>query len=206
MKCEEIQERLGIYFDLPEEDEERIAMDEHLKQCEACREEFRIWEESSDLIRLAHEEAGTLVYTSQLVSDQVMKRIYQQEGWRMPISSRIYSISFSLRRKLTIMAAFFVALFVVSFLHTAFNTESTAEADRASGYGINQAAKAAVGPADSLNVHSMTQTTIASVSPTIIDPVKIGPLRTMPNYMLSLSILGLISTLLIMNWLSRTRA
>lgn len=207
MKCEDIQERLGIYFDLPEEDEDRIAVDEHIRQCETCREEFRIWEESADLIRLSQEESEPVLYSSPMVTDSVMKRIYQQEGWRAPVSNRIYSISFALRRKLTIMAAFFVALFLVSFLHTAYNTQHSAEADLSTNdYGINQAAKATINPADSLNVHSMPHTTLASISPTIIDPVKIGPLRSMPDYMLSLSILGLISTLLIMNWLSRTRA
>ncbi|MDF2938283.1 MAG: zf-HC2 protein [Paenibacillaceae bacterium] len=206
MKCEDIQERLGIYFDLPEEDEDRIAVDEHIRQCETCREEFRIWEESADLIRLSHEEIEPVLYSSPMVTDQVMKRIYQQEAWRTPIPNRIYSISFALRRKLTVMAAFFVALFLVSFLHTAYNTQHSAEPVPTKDYGINQAAKATINPADSLNVHSMPNTTMASVSPTIIDPVKIGPLRSIPDYMLSLSILGLISTLLIMNWLSRTRA
>ncbi len=205
MKCEDIQERLGIYFDLPEGDEDRIAVDDHIRQCESCREEFRIWEESADLIRLSQEETEPVLYSAPMVTDQVMKRIYQQEAWRTPISNRIYSISFALRRKLTIMAAFFVALFLVSFLHTAYNTQHSAEPVPTKDYGINQAAKATINPADSLNVHSMPNTAMASVSPTIIDPVKIGPLRSMPDYMLSLSILGLISTLLIMNWLSRTR-
>lgn len=205
MKCEDIQERLGIYFDLPEGDEDRIAVDEHIRQCESCREEFHIWEESADLIRLSQEETEPVLYSAPMVTDQVMRRIYQQEAWRTPISNRIYSISFALRRKLTIMAAFFVALFLVSFLHTAYNTQHSAEPVPTKDYGINQAAKATINPADSLNVHSMPNTTMASVSPTIIDPVKIGPLRSMPDYMLSLSILGLISTLLIMNWLSRTR-
>lgn len=204
MKCEEIQELFGIYFDLPEDDERRAMLDEHVLTCDSCREEFRIWEESADLIRLAQEEPEPVFYTSPPVTDQVMKRIYNSEGWRTPVSDRIYSIPYKLRRNLIGIIAFCLALFMFSFVHTLVNGRGDTN-EVSDHYGINQAAKATANPAASLNVHSMTRTTLASVGPTIIDPVKIGPIRTIPDYLLSLSLLGLISTLLIMNWLSRTR-
>jgi predicted anti-sigma-YlaC factor YlaD len=205
MKCEEIQELLGTYFDLPEDDVRRAAVDQHILECEACREEFRMWEESADLIRLAQEEPGPYLYMSPPVADQVMSRIYQSEGWRTPVSNRIYSIPYKLRRNMTAIIAFCLALFMISFVHTLMNGEKVAESEASNNYGINQAAKATINPANSLNVHSMSRTTLASAGPAIIDPVKIGPIRTVPDYLLSLSILGLISTLLIMNWLSRTK-
>lgn len=206
MKCEEIQELFGVYFDLPEDDERRALVEEHIRSCESCREEFEMWEESTDLIKLAQEEdMEPFLYTSPPVTEQVMSRIYKSEGWRMPVSNRIYSIPFKLRRNLTAIIAFCLAMFIISFVHTLIDGNGSAESV-SNNYGINQAAKATVNPANSLNVHTMSRTTLASVGPTIIDPVKIGPIRTVPDYFLSLSILGLISTLLIMNWLSRTRA
>jgi hypothetical protein len=36
--------------------------------------------------------------------------------------------------------------------------------------------------------------------------IRMGPIRSYPDYMVVLSLLGLTATLLIMNWLSRTRA
>lgn len=204
MKCEEFQELFGIYFDLPEDDPRRVLVNRHIEECPVCREEFQLWAESAELIRLAQNEPEPLLYTSPLVSDQVMKRIYSDESWRMPVPNRIYSIPYKLRRNLTGIIAFCLALFCISFVHTLLN-DGNEQADVSDNYGINQAAKASVNPASALNVHSMSRTTFASVAPTIIDPVKIGPIRSVPDYLLSLSILGLISTLLIMNWLSRTR-
>lgn len=205
MKCENIQELFGVYFDLPEGDERRSQVDQHILTCLSCREEFEMWEESADLIRLSQEEPEPFLYTAPPVSDQVMKRIYETEGWRTPVSNRIYYIPYKLRRNISAVIAFCLALFMISFVHTLLNNDSTS-AESSTNYGINQAAKAVVNPADSLNVHSMPRTTMASAGPTIIDPVKIGPIRSVPDYLLSLSILGLISALLIMNWLSRTRA
>ncbi|MDF2924403.1 MAG: zf-HC2 protein [Paenibacillaceae bacterium] len=206
MKCEEIQELFGIYFDLPEADERRMQVDEHILLCPACREEFQIWEESAELIRLSQEDTEPFLYAAPPVSNEVMNRIYRSEGWRTPVSDRIYYIPYKLRRNITAIIAFCLALFLISFVHTLMNGDKAMIGEAPDNYGIKQAAKASVNPANSLNVHSMTRTTLASAGPTIIDPVKIGPIRTVPDYLLSLSILGLISTLLIMNWLSRTRA
>jgi predicted anti-sigma-YlaC factor YlaD len=206
MTCTEIQDLFGVYFDLPEEDPRRADVDAHIAVCESCREEFLIWEESTDLIRMAKDDTVPHLYAAPPITDNVMKRIYQDESWRLPVSNRIYSIPFKLRRNMTAVIAFFLALFIVSFLYSAMDGPVTIAGDTTGSYGVVQAAKASANAADSLNVHKMVGTTLASASPTMIDPVKIGPIKTVPDYFLSLSILGLISTLLIMNWLSRTRS
>jgi hypothetical protein len=206
MKCNEIQDLFGIYFDLQEDDPRRQSVDLHIKGCESCREEFEMWEESTDLIRLAKEDTAPLQLSTSRVTNEVMNRIYQSESWRMPVSDRIYSIPYQLRRNMTMIISFCLALFMVSFMYNFMDDDIDKTIQASSQYGIKQAAKASENPADALNVHSMGRATLASASPTIIDPVKLGPIRTVPDYLLSLSILGLISTLLIMNWLSRTRA
>lgn len=205
MKCSEIQELFGIYFDLSDEDPRRASVDAHIKVCESCREEFEMWEESTDLIRMAKDDTVPFLETSPRVAEQVMSRIYKSESWKMPVSDRIYSIPYKLRRNMTAVIAFCLALFMVSFMYNLMDADIDTSIQTSSQYGIKQAAKASENPADSLNVHTMTRATVASATPTIIDPVKLGPIRTVPDYLLSLSILGLICTLLIMNWLSRTR-
>jgi len=207
MKCNDIQELFGIYFDLPAEDLRRRCVDEHIARCEACREEFEIWEESTDLIRMTRIEPEA-VSEAAPISKQVMSRIYRDESWRLPIQDRIYTIPFKLRRNLTAVIAFCLTLFMFSFLYTlvdgngSTDTRTTASAH----YGLKQTARASADLSDSLNVHMMARPTLASTGVTIIEPVKIGPIKTVPDYLLSLSILGLICTLLIMNWFSRTRA
>lgn len=210
MKCNDVQELFGIYFDLPEDDLRRQCVDEHVSRCSACKEEFEIWRESADLIRLAAIDEPEIPLQGAPIASHVMNRIYKDESWRLPIADRIYSIPYKLRRNLTAIIAFCLALFMCSFLYTLVTDhtqEAAAVANHGPQYGLKQAVRASSDePGDSLNVHTMSRPTLASVGPTIIEPIKIGPIRTMPDYLLALSILGLISTLLIMNWLSRTRA
>lgn len=206
MKCSDIQELFGIYFDLPEGDERRRSVDDHIRGCESCREEFEMWKESTDLIRMAKEDTVPYLIDAPRVSDQVMSRIYKSESWKMPVSDRIYAIPYKLRRNMTAVIAFCLALFMVSLMYNFMDNDVNLSAQATAQYGIKQAAKVSESPSDALNVHTMSRAVVASASPTIIDPVKLGPIRTVPDYLLSLSILGLISTLLIMNWLSRTRA
>lgn len=209
MRCNDVQELFGVYFDLPEDDLRRQCVDEHISRCAACREEFEIWKESTDLIRLAAVDEPLAPPVVMPITNQVMSRIYKDESWRLPIADRIYNIPYKLRRNLTAVIAFCLALFMFSFLYTIVsdNTKEVATAEQGTQYGFKQAVRASSDtPGDALNVHNMSRPTLASVGPTIIEPIKIGPIRTMPDYLLALSILGLISTLLIMNWLSRTRA
>lgn len=207
MKCSEIQDLFGIYFDLPETDMRRRQVDEHVARCEECREEFEIWRESTELILMAKDEPVPLLPTAPLTRN-VMDRIYKDESWRLPVANRIYAIPYKLRRNLTAFIALCLAVFMISFLFSLTDSggKKSAEAETVSAYGFKQVARASANPADALNVHTMTRPTLASAGPTIIDPVKVGPIRTVPDYLLTLSILGLISALLTMNWLARTRA
>jgi hypothetical protein len=210
MKCSDIQELFGDYWDLPNDDLRRVAVDRHIKTCSSCKEEFQIWEESTALIRSAVESKPEPDYRH-AVSDRVMTRIYHDESWRIPIPHRIYAISHSLRRNLTAVIAFSLALFVVSFLFSILN-DRTSEASLASSgssmYDL-QAPKAFV-PNDnsaSLNGHTL-DSAVASLNAGFMEPLRfnVGPIHSYPHYLLVVSILGLIATMLIMNWFSRTRA
>ncbi|PYI54905.1 anti-sigma factor family protein [Paenibacillus flagellatus] len=204
MKCDDVQEWLGAYWDLPEDDERRRAVDEHIGQCEACREEFEIWAESTALIR---DTVGTaerpIGYKP--VSHQVMQRIYADESWRIPIPQRLYAFSYKMRRNLTAVVAFCMTLFVFGFVLSIMGVGGGSE-DATPKYGLKPVAsvsadaQAGSGKSKPLPVSTMT----ASLK----DPymVTMGPIRSVPDYMVVVSLLGLTGTILIMNWLSRTKA
>lgn len=203
MKCEEIQDVLVIYWDLPSHDTRRKEVDAHIEQCAACHEEFHIWKESTELIRSTIHEAKHPVKPASL-SQKVMDRIYENEAWRMPIPDRIYAISYKLRRNLTAVIAMCLAMFMFSFLYSLVY-EAPVEDSMASesiSFGLQPVAAASGDmKASTINTAKLT----ASISPQDPFKFKAGTFDSVPDYMLVLSLLGLIFTLLIMNWLSRIK-
>jgi hypothetical protein len=208
MKCDDIQELFGIYFDIPDDDIRRKCVDEHILRCRVCAEEFEIWLESTNLIRSMHE-IPPMQRKSTPITDKVMNRIYEDESWRIPVTDRIYQIPYKLRRNLTAIIALCLAVFVVSFLfNLVYPSHSNLSAEEVSPSGFNQVASAAgvisVGGLES-TTNGISQTAVASTTALIVEPIKLSYIHT-PNYWLALSLLGLISALLTMNWLSRTRS
>ncbi|KQX68740.1 MULTISPECIES: anti-sigma factor family protein [unclassified Paenibacillus] len=209
MKCSEIQELFGVYWDLPNDDLRRAAVDEHITTCAECAEEFQIWEESTILIRTAAIESELPDYEP-MVSGKVMNRIYENESWRIPVSERMYAISYTLRRNLTAVIAFCLALFVFSFLfaivYDGTPQSSIATADN-SLFDLQAPQALKTSGAESMNGHKMGDA-VASLNPSFMEPLRfhVGPIHSYPHYLLVVSILGLIATIIIMNWLSRTKA
>jgi hypothetical protein len=208
MKCDDIQELFGIYFDIPDDDIRRKCVDEHILRCRVCAEEFEIWLESTNLIRSMHE-IPPMHRKSTPITDKVMNRIYEDESWRIPVTDRIYQIPYKLRRNLTAIIALFLAVFVVSFLfNLVYPSHSNLSVEELSPSGFNQVASAAgvrSGGGIESNTNGISQTAVASTTALIVEPIKLSYIHT-PNYWLALSLLGLISALLTMNWLSRTRS
>lgn len=210
MKCSDIQELFGIYWDLPNDDLRRAVVDKHIKQCALCAEEFQIWEESTVLIRSVTEYDG-MPNSVPPISEKVMHRIYEDESWRIPVPERMYAISYRLRRNLTAVIAGCLALFVFGFLFSIIydgtSNPSMISAD-SSIYDLQAPQALSGGSAkESMNGHKLASA-VASLNPTFVDPLrfKVGPIHSYPHYLLVLSLLGLIATMLIMNWLSRTKA
>ncbi|MGO4271400.1 anti-sigma factor [Paenibacillus sp. TAF58] len=209
MKCSEIQELFGVYWDLPNDDLRRAAVDEHIATCAECAEEFQIWEESTILIRSAAIESDLSDYEP-MVSGKVMNRIYENESWRIPVSERMYAISYTLRRNLTAVIAFCLALFVFSFLfaivYDGTPQSSIATADN-SLFDLQAPQALKTSDTESMNGHKMGDA-VASLNPSFMEPLRfhVGPIHSYPHYLLVVSILGLIATIIIMNWLSRTKA
>ncbi|MDD9267657.1 anti-sigma factor family protein [Paenibacillus sp. GCM10023248] len=209
MKCSEIQELFGVYWDLPNDDLRRTAVDEHIATCAECAEEFQIWEESTILIRTSAIE-GELPDYEPMVSSKVMNRIYEDESWRIPVTERMYTISYKLRRNLTAVFALFLALFAFSFLFAVVydgTPESTIAAADNSLFDLQAPQAMKSTGTESMNGHKMVDA-VASLNPSFMEPLRfhVGPIHSYPHYLLVISILGLITTIIIMNWLSRTKA
>lgn len=207
MKCSSIQELFGIYFDLPKNDLRRVCVDEHIRRCTGCRAEFGIWKDSTELIRLAKDEPASSLQSS-TIAGKVMDRIYAEDLWTLPLSNRIYSIPYKLRRNLSAFISFCFVLFVLSFFFALIDgNRGQGEETRHAQYGFTQTVHASSGTTeDSLHIHTAPQVALASAGPMMIKPVKIGLIQTAPDYFLILSILGMIAALLIKNWLSRIRS
>lgn len=199
MKCQDVQEWLGAYWDLPEHDDRRQAVDEHIRHCASCREEFEIWEESTELIR---NTVGSVDRRIEYVpvSSQVMSRIYADESWRIPVPQRLYAFSYKMRRNMTAVVALCMTLFVFGFVMSIMGVGAE---DKSPRYGMK--------PVASVTMDVQTLSGKAKALPvataSLKDPymVKMGPFRSVPDYMVVVSLLGLTGTILIMNWLSRTK-
>ncbi|WP_231571078.1 anti-sigma factor family protein [Gordoniibacillus kamchatkensis] len=206
MKCSEIQELFGLYWDLPNDDLRRQAVDKHIDHCSACAEEFQFWKETGDLIRMATtDDVPEEPYP---ISRKVMDRIYEDETWRIPVAERMYAISFKMRRNLTAVIAFCLALFMFSFLFSlVYEDRSAPQAGDTPVFGL-QAPQVISASAKSSSMDGHTMTAMASIGQPMIEPLKyhVGPIDSYSHYLLALSILGIICTMLIMNWFSRTKA
>jgi hypothetical protein len=201
MNCNELIELLGEYWDLPDNDIRRASANRHLDSCSSCREEFEIWKVSTDLIQ-SSKDAEQQFELHKPISIDVMSRIYKDESWRLPVAFKSYTFTYKVRRNIMATFALFMALFIATFINSLTNGSATST-DFTDLTGIIDTAHA-----DAMTVDGKPAMfdgiPVASISaPTIL---RMGPIQTYTDYLLALSILGFVFTLLIMNWLSRLRA
>ncbi|SDW30191.1 anti-sigma factor [Paenibacillus sp. CF384] len=199
MKCLEVQQSFGVYWDLSEDDSERKSVNEHLLTCETCREEFRIWEESEQLIKFFSdhsEEIGPIDH----LNTGVMDRIYTEQSWYMPVSNRSYQFSKSFRRNVTAIIACCMAMFVSGLFYLLKGIGNSSSVEVAKLTGLLETANVA-SDSSVISADFYADVPVASIS----DPIVLNIVPTVPQYYVALSLLGIIITLLILNWFSRTR-
>jgi len=199
MRCLQVQESLGNYWDLPDADKERIMVDEHLLSCEACREEFRIWQESEQLIRDFSENDEEMASFDR-VNQDVMERIYSEQSWLMPIPTRSYQFTRTFRRNMTAVIACCMAIFVSGLFYLLIGYNGSSSAEVAKLTGLLDTADAS-NDSSLISVSFYADVPVASIS----DPIILNVVPTVPQYWVAFSLLGMIMTLLILNWFSRTR-
>jgi hypothetical protein len=203
MKCSEIRELFGDYWDLHEDDWKRVRVDEHVKRCTECAEEFKLWHESAELIQSSVFLAIDVPAAPQgAMSRKVMDRIYTDEAWRVPVSSRMYTIPPRLRVRFTALIACFLALFVCGFLYNLIVPEHT-PSDRTTAGVI--AVSALGGDEDSgYALDGLGGIEVASIGDPVI--LSMPTVDSYPDYMLVLSLLGFVCSLLTLNWFARLRS
>lgn len=202
MKCDDVQDKFCEYWDMPEASEERISVDEHLRGCPICSEQFRLWEESEKLIRdfsVQEEVIGPVDHLNR----GVMERIYAEQSWLRPVAHKSYQFSRSFRRNTAILTACLMALFTSALLFVAFQNHSAQTAQPEQMQQLTGLIETASASSDSLLVTAKfnAEVPVASIS----DPFVLQVIPAYPQYWVALSLLGIIMTLLILNWLSRTR-
>lgn len=201
MKCEEIRELLPDYWDMPEGDWNRVRVEEHVKRCRSCAEEFELWRESGDLIHTAALEEVPLLPERGTVSASVMDRIYADESWRLPVADRLHRIPQALRVRLLSIVAGCLALFGCAMLLRLITPESSGSMRPSSGLMSVHALGA--GEMTEFALEGIEGVPVASIG----DPVVLGlsVAQSYPDYLFVLSLLGLICALLTMNWIARIR-
>lgn len=195
-------ERLGEYRDLAAHDPAKADIDRHIRDCASCREEFRFWQQSNELIRTMRDEEAPGGNAGS-IAGKVMARIYETETWRKPVALHTYSLSWRIRRNVMICFAMCLALFFGSFLLALLPDAD--EAGQAPEFDIQVVTVVAQGLSSGAESAAFfTEAPVVSVGPTVLFmPEKH---RTYANVYLAASIAGVIVTLLLMNWLSRLRA
>lgn len=202
MNCQDMNERLAEYWDLPEDSELRADVDCHIASCASCREEFQLWQSSAELIQSVRwNDAPSSGAQDHPISGQVMQRIYATENWRLPLAFRHYTFSWRVRRNIMACIAMTLAIFVVSFMYSLVTNGSEEATGGFAGILETAHAKSAN---DTGRPAMFDNIPVASIStPSIL---KVGPIESYPDYLLITSIIGFVCMLLLMNWLSRLRA
>ncbi len=87
MKCIHVQEGFAFYWDLHEQDERKLKIDQHMCTCADCARQFNLWHESMVLL---HDERESLPESKEqeLTVNAVMKRIYSDSPWQQPVTER----------------------------------------------------------------------------------------------------------------------
>lgn len=213
MKCDDIRETYTVYWKLAENDPQRTAVDQHIVTCESCCEEFKIWEACERMIQSeldGDQQSEEISYEDKSISKDVMSRIYSDESWRMPVQDRMYAISDKLKRNLSLVLAFCLALFVGSFLFSlignVFAPVEQATVSDQSIYSI-QTPQTLESTSNKQATQYNMATAVASVSQTFMDPFtfNMGPIQSYSHFLLILSILGFITAILVLNWFSRVK-
>ncbi len=202
MTCDDVQESFSVYRNFMPDDTWKMAMDEHMRLCEECREQFQFWEESERLIReFSDEDSFVPSEQSHQLSRNVMDRIFDEQPWMAPVTEKNYSFSKGFRRNLSIMIAACMALFGCSLFILLFGQKNaTGGMDVTAMQGLMDTGFASTERMISASGF-YAEVPIASIS----DPLVLKLVPTFPQYYVALSLIGLVMALLTLNWLSRTR-
>lgn len=203
MNCKQVDELLHTYWQLDEENPLRIEIEAHLFDCEQCAANldlepiaFPVLEDEEQLL-----SSSNALHSSAHISENVMKRIYEEEAWYMPITSKRYQFTKSFRRNVALIIASCLAMFSIALFMFIFNYyKDTSAIPTAKVSGLVDVANAST----SGGVYTAIYTSSIPVA-SISDPIVMQVVPTFPQYYVALSFVGIVMTLLVMGWFTRTR-
>lgn len=204
MNCKQVDELLHTYWQLDEENPLRIEIEAHMFDCDMCAAKLDLEPLSFPVLdceeSVVPSGSGSNI-SQQQISSTVMQRIYEEETWYMPIANKRYQFSKSFRRNVAIiiascLAMFSIALFLFIFDYHLDFTASTATTVS----GIVDVANAA----SNHNAHTSIYTSSIPVA-SISEPIVLQVVPQFPQYYVALSFVGIVMTLLVMSWFTRTR-
>ncbi|WP_410768377.1 zf-HC2 domain-containing protein [Fontibacillus sp. BL9] len=192
MNCREAQELFGLLPDLPEHHPQRKMLEWHILGCESCAAEYQIWSESLDAVQALPIEVSE--EQAEAVNRKVMDRIYAESPWLAP-DIRDKGYSRRIRRRVSIWAACFLAVFLFSTLLFALGGSVKENQASKPSTGIVPAAVAA---ADTTEMSQDFAFALPGVSRGIVEPfvVQLGP--AYPQYWMLLSMAGM--ALALISW------
>lgn len=201
MNCKQVDELLHKYWQLDEENPLRIEIEAHLFDCEQCAAKLDLETIAFPVLECEESTAPFSFEQSQSISSTVMNRIYEEESWFMPISTKRYQFTKSFRRNVSIiiascLAMFSLALFV--FVYDYYDSASSAQKTAISG--LVDVANAAA----TTHVHTSIYSSSIPVA-SISEPIVMQVVPTFPQYYVALSFVGIVLTLLVMSWFTRTK-
>lgn len=211
VKCEQVQEWIAGYWDMELNDFRKRTVERHIRTCPVCRSEFELWKESTELIRASNEHEPVTAIQSGIANHPtgtagaVLNRIYMNEEWRRPVVDRSYRISYRAFRRLAASAAFFLAVFIVSFSYSLF---SIIPGNHASDELVGLQPVAMIASDHMLHSTDGTLDELAGSVASLTVPMTLTqePAQSDLNFMLVFSLVGMVTVVLMMNWFSRIRA
>ncbi|THF78387.1 anti-sigma factor family protein [Cohnella fermenti] len=197
--CDVQQRRFSDYWDDALSSHERIKFELHLSSCASCKEEYRFWEESAALIREIQlsDVPDVDSRTVEEINRNVMNRIYAEQNWFTPASRRLYAFSGRFRRRMGSLLGTMLTLFVVGLLYAVYAKLQRPEAPYT---GVMEMASAA-GAGDSAPGGMIVDVPVASLS----DPIVLHVDPAIPEYWIAFALLGVLMSVLTMNWFARVR-
>lgn len=113
MNCKEAQELFGMIPELPDNHPQLKMLEWHTLGCESCAAEYQIWKESLNAIYAFPVEISD--EQAEGINRRVMDRIYAESPWLAP-NVEESKVTRGIRRRISIWAACFLAVFISSFL------------------------------------------------------------------------------------------
>jgi hypothetical protein len=207
MKCSDFERLMPDYWEHQLTDIEHYQVEQHMKHCPMCRNEYALWEESERLIRNSNIEfeSKPMHFT---ISQDVMSRIYAENPWATPASKKPFHLSRRLRGWMSgISAALFIVFMAGFFLSASMPAANPLYGEDIFSKQHHMVGIQPVGSASASLHEEHGDNPFYGVVASVGEPVTYNPMNgiTGKTYVIALFLLGASIMVLGMTWLARVR-